>query len=221
MRKALLGLAALVTATASQAAVVFNFNSAPGNIGNSHTYTVSGLSITANGYTNFNFGANTGTAGALFGKNGGGDENGLGLVSDPTGDDEIWYAGDGFNTIPAIIIDVSAILANVSGGQFEMGSTTAHEQWILGGYNGSSWAGLLTGTTEGSFINLPGWGTYTKYGFISGGTVVEEQRSSGNVLLTALSFTPVPEPGTWAMMILGFAGMGIALRRKPVRTAIA
>jgi len=28
------------------------------------------------------------------------------------------------------------------------------------------------------------------------------------------SFTPLPEPGTWGMMLLGFAGIGAAVRRK-------
>ena len=29
-----------------------------------------------------------------------------------------------------------------------------------------------------------------------------------------LNFTPVPEPGTWAMMLLGFGAVGFAMRRK-------
>ena len=207
MHKALLGVAALMAATSSQAAVQINFNSPSGPRGTSQTYTNGSYSVTAYGYTSFNFTTNSGTAGNLFDKNAGGDENGVGLQSDPTGDNEIWYAGNNFQTIPTIILDVSSLLGVASAAQFEMGSTTANEQWILGGYNGSSWVQLLLGTSEGSFVNLPGWGTYTKYAFVSGGTVSGESRTSGNVLLTALSLTPsVPEPGTWAMMLLGFGG---------------
>lgn len=35
----------------------------------------------------------------------------------------------------------------------------------------------------------------------------------------SINFSAVPEPGTWAMMLLGFAGVGIALRRKGARSA--
>lgn len=34
------------------------------------------------------------------------------------------------------------------------------------------------------------------------------------VLLDAVSVAPVPEPATWAMMLLGFGGIGFAMRRK-------
>jgi hypothetical protein len=35
--------------------------------------------------------------------------------------------------------------------------------------------------------------------------------NSGGV---SLSITPVPEPGAWALMLLGFGGMGAMLRRR-------
>ena len=40
---------------------------------------------------------------------------------------------------------------------------------------------------------------------------------SGNITFNLI---PVPEPATWAMMLLGFAGIGIAMRRR-VRPALA
>ena len=46
------------------------------------------------------------------------------------------------------------------------------------------------------------------------------QTNSGSVLLTAVSANAgaVPEPSTWAMLLLGFAGLGYAaMRRKSVR----
>ena len=216
MRKLLLGLAALMTATAGQAAVQITFTSPSGNVGsNSHTYSNGAYSLTATGYSNYNFTTNTGTANNLYDKNGGGDENGLGLAGDPTGDHEIWYANNNFQTIPAILLNVSNLFSIVSSGQFEMGSTTANEQWILAGWNGTTWSILLSGTTEGSFINLPGWGSYGQYAFVSGGTVSGDSRTAGNVLLTAISLTPsVPEAGTWAMMLLGFGAIGAAMRRR-------
>ena len=75
MRKLLLGLAALMTATAGQAAVQITFTSPSGNVGsNSHTYSNGAYSLTATGYSNYNFTTNTGTANNLYDKNGGGDE---------------------------------------------------------------------------------------------------------------------------------------------------
>jgi hypothetical protein len=45
--------------------------------------------------------------------------------------------------------------------------------------------------------------------------------SGGNVLLKSLTVTPVPEPGTWALMIAGFGGIGAALRRRRTQVAVA
>ncbi|MEZ5654598.1 MAG: FxDxF family PEP-CTERM protein [Sphingobium sp.] len=36
-----------------------------------------------------------------------------------------------------------------------------------------------------------------------------------------LTFADVPEPGTWAMMILGLGAVGFAMRRRPAKTAYA
>jgi hypothetical protein len=38
--------------------------------------------------------------------------------------------------------------------------------------------------------------------------------------LLTLSFRAVPEPATWALMLVGFAGIGMALRRSRVRVAM-
>ena len=80
-----------VSATAANAAVtVFDFGVGPNGVttsswqnnqGQTHTYTASGLSVTASA-----FGPNSDQ---LFGKHSGGDENGLGMTNDPSGEDEI------------------------------------------------------------------------------------------------------------------------------------
>jgi hypothetical protein len=46
--------------------------------------------------------------------------------------------------------------------------------------------------------------------------VIGIQTDSGSVLLTAVSATAgaVPEPSTWAMLMLGFAGLGFVAYRK-------
>jgi hypothetical protein len=44
----------------------------------------------------------------------------------------------------------------------------------------------------------------------------EGNTASTDSIVTSGSITPVPEPSTWAMMLLGFAGIGfLAYRRKP------
>lgn len=226
MKRALLAVAALATATAGQAVPVqIGFTSPVGDVhSNTQTYSNGSYSVKAYGYSNFNFSTNTGTANNLYDKNNGGDENGLGLLGDPSGNHEIWYAGDNFTTIPAVIVDVSSLLSKVSTAQFMMGSTTSNEQWILRGRDKVSGAwtlvNILSGTTESSWMNLPGWGKYSQYAFISGGTLVGVQdgdaddRTRGNVLLSGLLLTPVPEPASWAMMLTGFGAMGLALRRR-------
>jgi len=32
-------------------------------------------------------------------------------------------------------------------------------------------------------------------------------------------YSAVPEPSTWAMMLIGFAGIGLAMRRRTLRPA--
>ncbi len=209
MRKFIIGLlaaSALGAASAANATTNINFNDPAGNIGPSHTYSNGGLSVTAYGVDTFLNPRN------LYGKSDGGDENGVGIANDPTGDHEIW--GDILGNGTAIILDVSDLLAsNVSEAQFFMGSTTNGEEWIV--WESNSFGGFvqaLSGTDELTWHNLPDWGSYSFYGFTAGG-------NGQNVLLGGLSLTTsVPEPATWAMMLLGFGAMGFALRRSK-RTA--
>ena len=208
MLKFLVGFAALAAASTATAAVNINFNSATGNLGNTHTYTGSGLSVTATGYSA------PGTMAALYGKNAGGDENGIGLNGDPSGDHEI-YKGTDF-----IQLDVHNLFGLASGASFFMGSSTQSETWAVYGSNSAGQLGtlLLTGTDE-SLHALTGFGQYSYYDFVSKGTWNGEGYSAGNVLLGGLSIAPVPEPSTWAMMLLGFGAMGFVSRRR--RTSIA
>jgi len=52
--------------------------------------------------------------------------------------------------------------------------------------------------------------------FIGTGTV----NSSGPQTLISLDFKTVPEPATWAMMLVGFAGIGMAMRRSRARPVL-
>src|SRR5581483_2936112 len=94
MYKVALTVLALASATAANAGINLNFNSPSGNRGHSQIYTVVGLppaaTVKATGFS-----AN-GSQADLYGKNGSGDEKGLGLAGDPTGDNEIYYPGSDF-----------------------------------------------------------------------------------------------------------------------------
>jgi hypothetical protein len=78
----------------------------------------------------------------------------------------------------------------------------------------TSQAALIFSTpTEGSLVGYTG-------GWLSTNTQVRPRSGafgwgliSGS--LTEIAVTPVPEPSTWAMMLLGFAGLGLAGYRAP------
>lgn len=208
MRKSVLGLigvAALAMASAASASILINFDNPTGDVGPSHVYGTGAFTVTANGYSSYDFlGTNTGTPDDLYGKADGGDENGVGLLDDPSGNHEIWDAPGH----PAIILDVSSLLSVTSSALYTMGSTTLGEMFEVGGWNGSVWQLVDSGNSDGT-RPLLGWGSYTQYAFIS-----TSSAPNGNVLLGSLDVTPsVPEPATWAMMLLGFGAIGVSIRR--------
>jgi hypothetical protein len=188
MKALLLGVAMAVVASSANAAVTFNLDSPSGLLGNTQGYNNGGLSITASGFT-----GSGGSPTALFGKAAGSDENGLGLHDDPTSDNEI--SGTNF-----IQIDVSK--ASASSYQFVMGSSTSPDAWDVFGSNTAGVLGtsLLTGTNESLHTIVGGYGFY------------DFEATDGNVLLSTFS-AAVPEPSTWIMMILGFGGIGVMMRR--------
>lgn len=72
--------------------------------------------------------------------------------------------------------------------------------------------GLFTANGQGA---LPGGGlTLTNATQIDGTTIAAG--SSGTLSVTAA----VPEPGTWAMMLVGFGAMGVAMRRRRAQSAL-
>ena len=79
---------------------------------------------------------------------------------------------------------------------------------------------LLTGTDQGSGNThaLPSFGQFDFYNFYSLGT---NGTSFGNVLIGGLTLTEaVPEPASWALMLIGFGAIGWQLRRRS-RPALA
>jgi hypothetical protein len=166
-----------------------------------------GATITAAGFTNNSFATGT----ALYGKAAGGDENGLGIASDPTGNHEIWGT-------TVIRIDMRAArLVGDSGFSFTMGSTTQGEEWQVWGSNSATtgYVSLLTGFGEGDNVLTGAAGAYSYYYF---DRIHNAYDGHDNVLLATidgnLRVGGVPEPSTWAMMLLGFASIGCVAYRK-------
>jgi hypothetical protein len=196
-------ISGLLSLSSAQAAVItWNLASPTGLLGNTQAYTAGGATITAAGFTSNSFATGT----ALFGKSNGGDENGLGLANDPTGDHEI----SGTNLIR---IDMTgARAAGATDFSFMFASTTGGESWQVFGSNlaTTGYVSVATGSDEIDHVLSGANGAFNFYYFDT------PTPNPGNVLLASVdAVAAVPEPSTWAMMILGFAGVGfMAYRRK-------
>jgi len=137
----------------------------------------------------------------LFAKVGGGDETGLGIAADPTGDNEIFK-----NSF--IQIDIAGLLAQktISSLQLVIGSVQSGEGFYIWGSNNAKQPGTLlyTGTSAMDDIGfaVPSYGSYRYYSVSA---------SANNILLdsvTAATSTvgATPEPGTLILSLLaGFA----------------
>jgi hypothetical protein len=193
----MLGLLLLIAPRAARAATItFNFDTCggggTGSCGASTTYNVGGFSIVATAEA-------PGSGNLLFAKLNGGDENGLGLTSDPSGQHEIT---SGF----FIQLNISSILGN-NPLTMLMDSTTSPDAWKIYETNTSgSTTGttLATGTTEGAFTINPT------------DTYLDITATNGNVLLSSLSFNTAatPEPSILVLLGTGILGLAGAVRRK-------
>jgi hypothetical protein len=90
--------------------------------------------------------------------------------------------------------------------------------------DGLTWlsVGMVTGSTRGIDIDAFGFGSASAFSWVRLIDVATEGATSGASVgadidaVGAISTRPsaiIPEPATWAMMLLGFAGLGSALRR--------
>ena len=188
------------------------------NIGPSHTFdSVSGVAarITASGFLDPNLFTST----DVFSKHDGGDENGLGLARDPTGNNEIF----GTSTFPNTFIQIgvmNALAKGVTGFHFSMGSTTGGEKWTVFGANatgpGTPFTDiLLDGITNDEGVDHVLFGGFKYYDFFYDG-LTNGSAGGDNVLLSSFAgigpaSSPTggaPEPSTWAMGLIGFGLVG-------------
>lgn len=82
----------------------------------------------------------------------------------------------------------------------------------VGDFGHTSWTGFTTGSlAAGSYVFEAGVRDRVELGYSS-------QLLLDNVAITALPTAAVPEPATWGLLILGFGGLGVALRAQRTRT---
>jgi hypothetical protein len=217
LRTALTALAvgaAITLGAGSAQAIVWDLSGGvapPGTpAGTSHNFTAGGITITAAGFTSNAFT----TSATLFEKNGGVGEIGLGLTNDPNaGQNEI----NGSNLIR--IDFTNAKNAGVTDFDFQFGSTTAGESWLVFASNSptTGFVQVASGSDElvHTLVGVPFNFYYFKENTAAGATL-------DNVLLAEVSgVAAVPEPATWAMMLLGFVGLGFAFRQSRRKVSFA
>ena len=200
-RSRLLAIALAVfftTIAASQATIVWDLNPADQNApvgSSSHTFTSSGVSITAYGFDNH---SGIGTAHDLYFKHeniiGGAVEEGLGLTN--TAHNEL-QAGLNF-----IQFDFTAALAaGMFNGQLSVGSIQPGESFSIFGSNtlgtlGSQVGGVYGSTFDDQYVSIPNFGQFLYYSVLA---------MSDDVLPVSIrgDFPAIPEMGA----ILPIAGV--------------
>jgi hypothetical protein len=199
--------AALFALTPAHADTIWNFNTPSGNLGSTHNYVGSdGTIITA---TAFGPGSPS-----LFGKPGPGDEIGVGLTNDPSGENEITFGS-------FIQLDLSNIKFASPNMSFMADSTTAGETWAVFGSNTpgtflfSNLLASCTGTDGPgnacevpNNFNLPGAGNF-KFLDVTAA-------AGGNVLLSQVDAVVVPGPiaGAGLPGLVAACGGLLALARR-------
>ena len=217
---ALVGAAFLGIAQANSAVITWDLGTPPGLLGVSQNYSAGSppITITATGFINGNF-ANPANKTDLFGKAAGGDEVGLGLNDDPTlsgGVSE--HELNGTNWIQLNV--TNAVTAGVHGLSFIMDSTTGCT--ALPCATGDSWRVFGSNSATSLGAQLPGLIGFDEvsHSLPTGFDFINFQAVSGNVLVSSISGT-IPEPSTWAMMLLGFAGLGYVSFRRTRKVRVA
>lgn len=203
-------VALLAAVPASATTYNWNFTSPTGTLGTSQVYTSNGVNITAYGYkfTDSNCGKSghpACTATALYGKNAGGDEVGIGIANDPKGDNEI------SNTDFVQLKLTDLIATNPADIEMAIGSVQAGETWTIYGSNSQGIRGtaLLSGSTD-----YPSNFDITKYVGTGAGQYqyISVSGPSGDVLVSHVGTTP--EPASFLLLGSGILATWRIRKRK-------
>ncbi len=157
--------------TPASCTTIWDFSNPSGCLGVSQTYIAGGMTITAYGYDG------SGNPVNLYGKTGGGDENGLGLCGQK--DNEI-------TVNHYVVLDLADLIAKgAQNPQMWIGSVQPGELYdIAGSNNGKKWKPLLTAQNlDYTFFAIPGYPTYRYISVTANGS----KNCYANVLLGAVS----------------------------------
>ena len=207
---------ALFIAASTQAAIVWDLNPGDQNApvgSSSHTFTSSGISITAYGFDN---NSGFGTAHELFYKHenliGGAVESGLGLTNTPHNELQ--------PNLHFIQFDFTAALAaGMMNGELSVGSVQEGETFAIYGSNTLGTLGIqltpaLGSTFDNQYVPLPAFGEFLYYSVVALADDVLPVSIRGDL-------APVPEMSAilpiFALLLLIFAAD--VLRRRRTATA--
>jgi hypothetical protein len=153
----------------------------------------------AYGYNGAPSAISAGVLTSLYAKTDDGDEEGLGLVNDPSHDDEITV--DNF-----IQPDMSGL--NSLSFTIKIGSSTGSDAYSI--YDSAT-----KGVAESLFASGKTETSYTLTAAqIAADPYISLTATRGNVLLGPATITPAPEPGTLLLMGAGFIMIGLGSRNK-------
>ncbi|HUY14623.1 MAG TPA: PEP-CTERM sorting domain-containing protein [Terriglobia bacterium] len=190
---AIIGAAMLLATTtwANTNPITWNFDSPTGVLGTSHTYTAGGITLTAYGFSNMNSPTD------LYGKNLGGDEQGLGIAGLPNNE----IGGSAF-----VQIDLTPLLAQFTSGFLSIGSVQSGENYDI-------WVSNTLGQLGTEIIpNGTGNDTQIPISFVDGSPYLGiSAGTSGNVLLSTLSVSP--EPTSLSLFGIGLFLAAFLVRR--------
>jgi hypothetical protein len=218
----------LGVSTAQATPLIWDLTAGPTTVTNSYTWNykdaTNTFSITATGCQSGPT-CSTLTHQDLYTKNSGVNEAGLGMLNDTNGNHEIF----GTNLVRINFSAERVANSGISGFSFQMGSTQGSEAWEIWGSNSATSLGTaltdtptLSAGVSQSDITLTGTDDTYSYYFIG----LKAPVGTHNVVIDQIdaTFTPsvngVPEPSTWAMLILGFFGIGFVAYRQKGKPAL-
>jgi PEP-CTERM motif len=170
-------------------------------------------------YTGVQYPNSTGTLTLTLTGTSGNDYNFTYSLLNTSTDPSTNISGFGFN-VTGGTLDLSTTFAtgtytgissgSISGGSFVDFCATAGPNCAGGANGGPTPGGTATGTLALEFTSLPSSITFTN-------PIIRMQNTgpngNGSDIGTPGGTPPVPEPATWAMMLVGFGATGFAMRR--------